>query len=222
MRVKKENIKKIKKYWDKFWFVVWKDDSFKGWIISVVFLFVVVKFLFLPLLSFATGTTLPLAIVESCSMYHETNFLFFHNFGNWWKGHENKYSAHTINNLDFRDFLFTNGFNKGDILFIVGVKPEKLKIGDVLIYKAISKDVIHRIINIEQEDGKYIFSTMGDNVGVVQFFEESISENQLVGRAVFKIVPSIGWAKLIAVDVLNKITHRGNFEYVKSGFCEES
>ena len=50
--------KRFKKFWKKFWFIVWKDDSLKGWIISIIFLFVVIKFIFFPLLNLATGTTL--------------------------------------------------------------------------------------------------------------------------------------------------------------------
>ncbi|MEK6833838.1 MAG: hypothetical protein AABY32_07380, partial [Nanoarchaeota archaeon] len=50
---------KIKKFLKKFWQIVWKDDSFKGWIISLVFIFIVIKFVFFPLLNLATGTSLP-------------------------------------------------------------------------------------------------------------------------------------------------------------------
>jgi len=31
---------KLKRFWKKFWFVVWKDESPKGWIISIIFIFV--------------------------------------------------------------------------------------------------------------------------------------------------------------------------------------
>ena len=85
--MKKED---FKKWWNKFYFTVWKDDSFKGWIISIIFLFILIKFIFFPTLSLVTGTTLPLAIVESCSMYHSGNLLS--NNANWWENHKTKYS----------------------------------------------------------------------------------------------------------------------------------
>ena len=69
----------LTKFWKKFWFMLWKDDSLKGWIFSIIFLFIFIKFIFFPILSLVTGTYLPLAIVESCSMYHEGNFLSNYN-----------------------------------------------------------------------------------------------------------------------------------------------
>src|SRR3989344_9269536 len=100
----------------KFWHLVWKDDSLKGWIFAVVFLFIVIKLIFFPLLSLATGTTLPLAIVESCSMYHQGNLLS--NFPDWWANNQNKYIQFRINEKTFNTFSMIKGFNKGDILFI--------------------------------------------------------------------------------------------------------
>ena len=118
--------KDLKKGWDKFWFIVWKDDSPKGWVISIIFLFVLIKFIIFPLLSLITGTALPLAIVESCSMYHDGNLISNHD--TWWEEHSEKYSEFPhVEEGDFSDFIFKNGFNKGDILFIVGANPEKLK-----------------------------------------------------------------------------------------------
>ena len=196
----------VKNFWDKFWFVVWKDDSLKGWIISVVFIFVVIKFLFFPLLSFATGTSLPLAIVESCSMYHEGNFLS--DFDEWWEEYDSKYSEFEIDKTDFQDFK--KGFNKGDILFIVKAKPEKLEVGDVIIFDGgTNNPVIHRIIEIKEEDGGSTFSTIGDNNNGQLSFEKSISEEQLVGKAVFKLAPYVGWGKLIFYEPLRPKSERG-------------
>jgi len=186
----------FKKFWNKFWFIVWKDDSPKGWLISVIFIFIVIKFIFFPVLSFATGTSLPLAIVESCSMYHQGNL--FSNFDNWWENHESKYSSYIINDLDFQDFIFKNGFNKGDILFVLKAKPEKLKIGDVIIFNGGTENpIIHRILEIKKEGEKYIFSTIGDNNNGQLNFEENIQEEQIIGKAVFKLAPYLGWGKLI-------------------------
>src|SRR3989338_6679887 len=122
----------FKKFWDNFWFIVWKDESPKGWIISIIFIFIIIKFVFFPLMSLATGTSLPLAIVESCSMYHKGNA--FSNYDSWWIRHENKYQGIEINKEEFKEFNFKNGFSKGDILFIIKAKPDKLKIGDVVVF----------------------------------------------------------------------------------------
>lgn len=205
--------KKIKEAWKKFWFLLWKDNTPKGWIFSIIFLFIFIKFIFFPGLSLITGTTLPLAIVESCSMYHNGNLLS--NYDTWWDKHENKYSEFEIDKKEFEEFKFKNGFNKGDILFIVRAKPEKLVAGDVIIFNARQRNpIIHRIIEINNKTNEYSFSTIGDNNNGQISFEKNINENQIIGKAVFKIAPYLGWGKLIF------------FEFKKSdsekGFCTEN
>ncbi|MEN7982476.1 MAG: signal peptidase I [Nanoarchaeota archaeon] len=201
---RKKNWKALKNFLDKFWFLVWKDDSFKGWIISIIFIFILIKFIFFPSLSFITGTELPLAIVESCSMYHTGNLLS--NYDEWWQANEIKYSQFQITKETFKIFPFKKGFNKGDILFIIGTKPEKIEIGDIIIFNSgvRSTPIIHRVINIRQENNKYIFSTIGDNNPSQISFERAIGENQIVGKAVFKIAPYLGWGKLIFFELTNK------------------
>ena len=200
--------KSVKDYFKKFWYLLWKDDSWKGWAFTLIFLFVFIKFIFFPLLSLTTGTSLPLAIVESCSMYHEGNLLS--NYNNWWDYWNEKYSNFEITKEEFQKFPFKKGFNKGDILFIVGTKPENLKIGDVIIFNGgQTNPLIHRIVKIKQEGDKYIFSTMGDHNAGQLSVEKTINENQLVGKAVFKLAPYFGWGKLIFFEFKKSPTERG-------------
>lgn len=209
----KEN--NFKKFWKKFWWVVWKDDSFKGWLISLIFIFVVIKFIFFPILTLTTGTSLPLAIVESCSMYHKGDI--FGNFDNWFTRHGEKYNSWEIDRETFADFNLKKGFNKGDILFIVRANPDKLKVGDIIIFNAGEKNpVIHRIMNIttNSETGEKIFSTEGDNNNGQLEQEISINDNQIVGKAAFRIAPFIGWGKLIFFEAQRP-------EYEK-GLCKEN
>ena len=205
--------KGFREFWKKFWFVVWKDDSLKGWIISILFLFIIIKFVFFPLLNLATGTALPLAIVESCSMYHQGNI--FSSTNNWWERHDEKYLNLEITKSEFEKFNFKRGFTKGDILFIVGTKPEKLEVGDVIIFEASQKNpIIHRIINIKQENEEYTFSTIGDNNNGQLSFEKVISEDKIVGKASFRLVPYLGWVKLVFFE--------GGKSSSERGFCEEN
>lgn len=208
MKKEGEPKSKFKKFLKKFWEIVWKDDSFKGWLISLVFIFVVIKFIFFPLLNLVTGTTLPLAIVESCSMHHSGNI--FGNFNNWWERHDSKYENFNIDKSNFQKFSLKKGFSKGDIIFIIRAKPEKLEIGDVIIFNSNQKNpIIHRLIDIRQENGKYIFSTIGDNNNGQLAIEQSISEDQLVGKAAFNLFPSVGWAKLVFYEHLRPESERG-------------
>ena len=200
--------KKIKDFWKKIWFLLWKDDSLKGWIFSIVVIFIFIKFIFFPSLSFITGTTLPLAIVESCSMYHNGNLLS--DYDEWWQDHDVKYSKFGIEKQEFKDFIFKSGFNKGDILLIIGANPGKLKIGDVVIFTANTNNpIIHRIIEIENQNGNFIFSTIGDNNNGQLPFEKDISEDRIIGKAVFKILPYVGWVKLIFFEGSKSSSDRG-------------
>jgi len=215
--------KKLKEYWDKFWFLLWKDDSLKGWIFSIIFLFIFIKLIFFPGLGLATGfsfqeiihgTALPLAIVESCSMYHNGNL--FSSYDSWYDGHDSKYEDINLSQEKFAEFSFKKGFNKGDILLILDTKPEKLKIGDVIVFQGNQQNpIIHRIIDIrEDENGERIFSTMGDNNNGQLTVEKEIKEEQIIGRAVFRLVPYAGWGKLIFFEFQRDPSERG--------FCSEN
>ena len=214
-----KQIEGIKKFWKKLWFILWKDNSLKGWIFSIIFLFVFIKFIFFPILGLVTGTALPLAIVESCSMHHQGNV--FSNYDKWWERHEDKYQALEITKEDFQGGLskFRRGFTKGDILFLIKAKPERLKIGNIVAFNSGTRNVpvIHRIIDIKQENGEFIFTTIGDNnvqiltksnndLGVD---EREIKSEQLVGKAAFRIVPYLGWGKLIFFEHLKSEAEKG-------------
>jgi len=204
---------KIKEGLEKFWFIVWKDDSLKGWIFSIIFLFIFIKLIFFPMLSLVTGTDLPLAIVESCSMYHQGNLLSDYN--KWWQNHESKYLKYNIEKEEFENFKFNNGINKGDILFVIKANPETLKVGDTIIFNTNQQNpVIHRIIEIKKENNEYIFSTIGDNNNGQLSFEKNIKSELLIGKASFKIAPYFGWVKLIFYDWAKPASERG--------FCEEN
>jgi len=213
---------KIKKGLKKFWFLLWEDNSFKGWLFSLIFLFVFIQYIFFPALNFVTGTSLPLAIVESCSMYHQGNF--FSNFNQWFERKSDKYQDFNIALEEFSKFSLRRGFSKGDIIFIMGVNTDKLKVGDVIAFNSGTKGtpVIHRVIRIKEIDGERIFTTMGDNNNEIliptnnlgNVDEREIKSSQIVGKALIRLVPEIGWAKLIFFE--------GAKPYSERGFCEEN
>jgi len=204
--------KDAKKYWNKFWFLLWKDDSFKGWAFSILFIFIFIKFIFFPTLSLVTQTPLPLAIVESCSMYHKGNLLS--NFNLWFERHESKYSNFDVEKEQFSDFRFKNGLNKGDILFVIGANTKKLEVGDTIIFNAQRNPIIHRVIEIRETENGRIFSTIGDNNNGQLFFENGIKEEQIIGEPILKIAPYLGWVKLVFFESFKSPSDRG--------FCKEN
>src|SRR3989344_4594127 len=109
----------------KFWNFL-KQDNWKSWIISIILMVLVIKFILFPILNLVTGTSLPLVIVESCSMYHSGNFNDFWNAQGAW------YEQRDINYSEFSSFPMKNGINKGDIILVWG--RTKIEIGDIIIF----------------------------------------------------------------------------------------
>jgi len=184
----------VKKFWGFF-----HEDSWLSLIVTLVLAIVIIKFLFFPLLSLVTGTTLPLVIVESCSMYHHD--------GDFEKIFEmsDVYEENEVYLEDTKNWIFQNGFSKGDIIFVVGAK--NIEIGDVIIFNANAKyPLIHRVIRTDET-----YSTKGDNyiTNPEQLSSErEIQKEQIVGKALFKI-PFIGWAKLIFFEFRRPAQGRG-------------
>jgi len=189
-------MKKGDKYFKKFWNFL-QEVSWSSLFVTLVLAFIIIKFVFFPGLSLITGTSLPLVIVESCSMYHHEN------------GFERTFESDVYENNDLSledtgNWIFQNGFSKGDVIFVIGAK--NVEIGDVIIFNAGAQyPLIHRVISTDP------ISTKGDNyktnsqqLGV----EKNISEEQLVGKALFKI-PFVGWAKLIFFEGARDPRERG-------------
>ncbi|MHC1600780.1 MAG: signal peptidase I [Candidatus Nezhaarchaeales archaeon] len=81
-------------------------------------------------------------------------------------------------------------FYDGDIIFVVGVKPSDLQVGDVIIYRANDKLIVHRIIDIIIYNGKYFFKTKGDNNLMPD--PGLVPEDRVVGRVVGVLLPRVG------------------------------
>jgi hypothetical protein len=185
----------IKSGFNKVWNFL-KEDSWPSFLVSLVLALIIIKFVFFPILSLLTETSLPLVIVESCSMYHSQDLENIM---------ENKYySDYRLSYDNTSDWNLKNGFTKGDIIFVVGA--DNPKVGDVIIFNAgQSNPIIHRIIGISDTG---IYTTKGDNNAGLLVFEKNIDKEQIVGKAVFKI-PFIGWVKLIFFDWMKPDEQRG-------------
>lgn len=82
-------------------------------------------------------------------------------------------------------------FSRGAVVISVKVKDvSKLEVGDILHYKAENGDVIHRIINIKEEDGILKFQTQGDNNNTPD--SNWVEPNQILG-CVKMYIPYVGY-----------------------------
>ena len=181
----------------RFWEFL-KKDTWQSWIVSLVLAFIFIKFIFFPLLSWIFATTLPLVVVESCSMYHQDSF------DSWWSRNSPWYESHGINTEEFENFGFKNGLNKGDIVLVSG--RGEYEQGDVLIFNSRYRyPLIHRLIRLDPYD------TKGDNNFAQLPGETDIQPSQFVGKAVAR-VPGLGWIKLIFFE--------GSKPKDQRGFCK--
>jgi signal peptidase I len=192
--------KKFKKTLKKVWWFIWEDDSVWSWLVNIVLAFVLIKFIVYPGLGLILGTNYPIVAVVSESMEHNMDF------DDWWDENKEWYIERGITKEEFLDFPLKNGFYKGDIMILVGKKPESLNVGDVIVFKSNKPDpIIHRVVEKWEENGRYYFKTKGDNnrdsIKNSLVDETRISEDRIVGKAVFKI-PLLGYIKIIFVEIL--------------------
>ena len=181
---------KLKRFWNFL-----KKDTWQSWLVSIILIILFIKLIFFPVLSLITGTSLPLVVIESCSMYHESSF------EEWWMKNSAWYESKEIGKADFESFPFKNGLNKGDIIFVTGKKEYEL--GEVIIFDAAAKHpLIHRIIE------KSPISTKGDHNADQLDIEKNISESSIIGKSTLRI-PLLGWIKLIFFDFSRPESQRG-------------
>ncbi|MEA3378412.1 MAG: signal peptidase I [Nanoarchaeota archaeon] len=194
--MKSKNKGKIKKYLKTLWWFIWEDDSFASWIVNIVIAFILVKFLIYPALGFMLGTSLPVVAVVSGSMEH--NGL---GFDDWWIENGEWYLQKNIDKEEMKSFAMHNGFNKGDIIVLVGEEPENIEIGDIIVYSTerYKYPIIHRVVKSWTENDNKYLTTKGDN----NYNSDplNINQNQVVGKTLFKI-PWLGWIKLLFTKMI--------------------
>jgi len=183
-------IKGVKDFWKYL-----KKDTWDSWLVSIVLAFIIIRFMFFPLLAFVTATPLPLVVVESCSMYHDLPF------DEWWDRNDVWYENVGINEYRFDRFPFRNGFSKGDIVLVWG--RGDYNVGDVIIFQSeFQHPLIHRMVSLDP------IGTKGDNNVGQLAAEKNIPENAILGKAVAR-VPGLGWLKLIFFEPFRSPEQRG-------------
>lgn len=192
-------------YWTgikKLWRYIWYDDSLGSLALNVILAFIIIRYVVYPLLGLFLGTGFPIVAVVSGSMEHDGNF------NDWWESEccqgscakqMETYSNYNITKEEFLKFRFKDGFNKGDIMLLVGAGGSE--VGDTLVFLSSrrAEPIIHRVI--KHDDATNIYSTKGDHNCAVSDFETVIKEDQMLGKAVLRI-PFLGYIKIIFVEFL--------------------
>jgi len=216
----------------RFWKWLWESDSWWSYLVFLLIVFVIIKFIFLPGLGLIFGTQLPLAIVESSSMDHNSLEYCL-------KAEQATSNGKLIvtctqwSNNDYeicgKKFPSSSYFNIDNYWDTCGKWYEDRNItkeqfssfkfkngfrkGDIIIIFG-RKDInLGSIIIFDAGRSNPIIhrvislsplQTKGDHNSDQLAEEKSINENQIVGVAVGRI-PYLGWAKLFFAETLNKI-----------------
>jgi len=187
---------KAKEVWQNIWKFL-KKDSWLSFVVVLLIAFILIKFVFFPLLSLITGTSLPIVIVESCSMYHTDGLEEVME--------NNVYGDYNLKLEDTVDWSFRNGMNKGDIIFVLGIDKEDIIVGDVVIFEGGSRHpIIHRVI----KTGGGKITTKGDHNPGLLGGEVDVDGDLVIGKALFR-VPWVGWVKLIFFEWGRSSSERG-------------
>jgi signal peptidase I len=200
--------------WKKIWYFIWKDDSMASWFVNVIIAIILVKFVIYPGLGLLLGTSFPVVAVVSCSMEHKTTNCDTNQVSNlcgvtdvgdvdfdvFWKTCGNWYEDKNIDKEMFKEFRFKNGFNKGDIMVLVGA--DNVNIGDVVVFGSGygTEPIIHRVVDIDGD----IVMTKGDHNIAQMPFERNINKEAVFGKAVLRI-PYLGWVKVIFSDIIGGV-----------------
>lgn len=194
----------------KIWDFLWNSDSIWSWLVDLIILWVIIKFVLFPLAALITASALPSVIIESGSMQHQANCgntgAEKLGFDQWWGNHETTYSGYNISKSEFLNFKYYKGMNIGDIIFLNGRNKDELKPGDIIIYNAgEAKPIIHRIVQVYNQSGIVYYETYGDN-NCGQFpFEKAVSQEQIIGKAAAR-VPWLGLVKIATVKFISFIS----------------
>lgn len=201
----------------RLWRFFWHDDSFASWIANIIVAFLVIRYIFYPLLGILLGTSFPIVAVVSESMEHGLygeklcgNYYedFKESFDNYWEVCGSWYEEREISKKQFRDFPFPNGFNKGDVIILWRANGNNVEVGDILIFQGNRpQPLIHRVVKKWEEEGEKLYQTKGDhNSGILtgESGEEQIHEERIYGQGLLR-VPYLGWAKILFVDLVRPL-----------------
>ena len=100
-----------------------------------------------------------------------------------------------ISLLGYKAYIITTdsmtpSINAGDVIIVKKVQEEKLQVGDVITFQKQDKVITHRITNIEEQDGKKVYTTKGDNNNLED--NETIEYANIEGKNVLTI-PKLGY-----------------------------
>ncbi len=208
----------------RIWHFLWEEDSAWSWIANIVIAFLVIRFIFYPVLGLALGTTYPIVAVVSESMEHglhqgvlcgESFRDWKDSFNNYWDACGGWYEERSISQAQFQRFPFPNGFDKGDVIILWRSNEKNTEVGDILVFRGNRpQPVIHRVVRVWEENDENdedrnntYYQTKGDhNRNSIEgdFGETKIGKERIIGKGIVRI-PYLGWIKILFVEAVRPL-----------------
>ncbi len=93
-------------------------------------------------------------------------------------------------------------YKKGDLVVYEKIENASvLEQNDIICYiNESNKIIMHRVVNIENKNGKIYFTTKGDNVNTVDVFK--VSQDKIIGRVKY-IMNGLGYPSIWLYTLLN-------------------
>jgi signal peptidase I len=189
----------LKRYWRATVDFLKDDSSALSWIANLIIAFIVIKFILYPLLGFLFGAGLPVVAVVSSSMDHDAIdgsicgiavIEYTDDFDTYWNTCGGWYEQRGITKEQFSEYPFRGGFNKGDIMVILGPKRSEPELGDVLVFEAQQQyPIIHRIVAITNTSAGPVYATKGDH-NPAQIAEYIVANDYVASRCEYQGEPS--------------------------------
>lgn len=100
-----------------------------------------------------------------------------------------------VNIFGYKAYIITtnsmaDSIKSGDIIIAKDVPEEELQVGDVITFEKDYQVITHRIIKIDDETGKRVYTTKGDNNNIED--KEKIEYEQIQGKSIL-IIPKLGY-----------------------------
>jgi signal peptidase len=83
-------------------------------------------------------------------------------------------------------------FFAGDVVVTQDVSAERIQEGDIIRFRLGKRSIVHRVVEISQDGGQYIFITRGD---ANDANDEPVFEPALQGKVIL-VIPKIGWLSI--------------------------
>ena len=101
--------------------------------------------------------------------------------------------------LGFKSMVVISGsmsptLNVGDIVITKSVDPEELAVGDVVRYRRNQVNIVHRILQVENNGGGIVLTTKGDANNTID--SPGPAPIDVIGRSVMR-VPKLGWLTIV-------------------------